>query len=183
MFGTRKLASRGILAAGLAGLAMMAAAPAASAAPAAGGPAAPGSYSTWSAARTAAGFTLYAPKYTAGLRRSHPILVTKCAAAGKARYHDVFAQWGTRTFLSLDQNNSGSACYTFAGAKSLGTYTSGSVRYKLYGFCGESGKPSCTSTSAPLALTWKAGSRYNVAYSHGVLRGTLEKFATSIRKA
>jgi hypothetical protein len=182
MFGTRKLASRGILAAGLAGLAMLAAAPAADAASAAAGPAAPSSYSTWSAAQKAAGFTLYAPKYTGGLKRTNKILVTKCEVTGKTRFHDVFAQWGGKTFLALDQNNSGSACSNFGAAKSLGTYTSGGISYKLYGFCGTTDKPSCTSTAAPLVLVWKIGSRYNVAYSHGVLRGTLEKFATSIKK-
>src|SRR5580693_473088 len=125
MFGTRKLASRGILAAGLAGLAMLAAAPAASAAPAAAGPAAPSSYSTWSAAQKAAGFALYAPKYTAGLKRTNKISVTKCEVTGKTRFRDVFAQWGGKTFLALDQNNSGGACSNFGAAKSLGTYTSG----------------------------------------------------------
>ena len=180
MFGTRKLASRGILAAGLAGLAMLAAAPAADAAPAA---AAPASYSTWSAAQKAAGFTLYAPKYTHGLSRTNKISVTKCQVTGKTRYHDVFAQWGGKTFLALDQNNSGGACSNFGAAKPLGTHTSGGVSYRLYGFCGTADKPSCRSASAPLVLVWKIGSRYYVAYSHGVFRGTLEKFAASIKKA
>jgi hypothetical protein len=196
MFSNGRLAVRSTLAAGLAGLAMLTAAPAlaatgapspastspASTAPASTAPAGTGSFKTWAGAQKAAGFTLYVPKSTAGLTRTHNILVSRCTAASKVRY-DVFAQWGTKTFLALDQNNSGAACSNFGAATFIKTYKISGVSYRLYGFCGRGRQPSCSSKAAPLVLAWKIGSRYYVAYSKGVLRGTLVTFATSIKKA
>jgi hypothetical protein len=192
MFGNGRLAVRSTLAAGLAGLAMLTAAPAlaatgAAAAPAratatAAAPAATGSFKTWAAAQKAAGFSLYAPKRTAGLKRTRNILVSKCEVTGKTSKRDVYAQWGTKTFLALDQNNSGGACSNFGAARFLASYKVAGVTYRLYGFCGGKGQPSCSAKAAPLVLTWKNGSRYYVSYSKGVLRATLLSFATSIKK-
>jgi hypothetical protein len=197
MFGTGRLAARSTLAAGLAGLAMLTAGPAlaatgtaatgTAAAPAAAAatttaPAGAGSFKTWAAARKAAGFTLYVPNKTDGLKRTHNILVTRCTTSSKVRY-DVFAQWGSKTFMALDQNNSGSACSSIGAAKFLHTYKIKGVSYKLYGFCGRSGQPSCSSKAASLVLVWKIGSRFYMGFSKGVLRGTLVTFATSIKKA
>ncbi|HMH93950.1 MAG TPA: hypothetical protein VK586_23075 [Streptosporangiaceae bacterium] len=195
MFSNGRLAVRSTLAAGLAGLAMLAAAPAlaatgTAAAPAiapatapAGSttPAGAGSFKTWAAAQKAAGFTLYVPKETDGLKRTHNILVTRCTATTKVRF-DVYAQWGTKTFMALDQNNSGAACSDFGAATFIKNYKISGVTYRLMGFCGRRGQPSCSSKAASLALTWKIGSRFNAAFSKGVLRGTLVSFATSIKK-
>jgi hypothetical protein len=189
MFTTGRLAVRSTLAAGLTGLAMLTAAPALAAtgsAPAAGpaalaGPSAAGSFSTWARAQKAAGFGLHAPKSTAGLKRTNKILVTRCTAASKVRY-DVFAQWGTKTFMALEQNNTGAPCSNFGAAKFLTSYKVSGVSYKLYGFCGRGRQPACSSKAAPLVLAWKIGTRYYVAYAKGVLRGTLKTFATSIKK-
>jgi hypothetical protein len=189
MFGNGRLAVRSTLAAGLAGLAMLTAAPALAAAgpaaparAAAAAPAATGSFKTWAAAQKAAGFSLYTPQRTAGLKRTHNILVNKCEVTGKTGKRDVYAQWGTKTYLVLDQNNSGGACSNFGAARFLATYKVSGVTYKLYGFCGSKGQPSCTAKAAPLVMTWKLGSRYYVGYAKGVLRATLLSFATSIKK-
>ena len=191
MFGTGRLAARSTLAAGLAGLAMLTAAPAfaatgPAAAPAAApmtttAPAGTGSFKTWASAQKAAGFSLYVPKKTAGLKRTHNILVNRCTTSAKVRY-DVYAQWGNKTFMALDQNNTGAACSNFGAAKFLATYKFSGVTYRLYGFCGRAHQPSCSSTAAPLALLWKIGSRFYAAYSKGVTRGTLVTFARSIKK-
>jgi hypothetical protein len=191
MFSNGRLAVRSTLAAGLAGLAMLAAAPAlAATGPAAGAAAAPagsttpagaGSFKTWAAAQKAAGFTLYVPKRTNGLKRTHNILVSRCTTTTKVRY-DVYAQWGTKTFMALDQNNSGAACSNFGAAKFIRTYKISGITYRLVGFCGRRGQPSCSSKNASLALTWKIGSRFYAAFSKGVFRATLVSFATSIKK-
>jgi hypothetical protein len=190
MFSNGRLAVRSTLAAGLAGLAMLTAAPAlaatgalspASTTPASTAPAGAGSFKAWAAAQKAAGFTLYVPKKTAGFKRTHNILVTRCTTTSKVRF-DVYAQWGTKTFMALDQNNSGAACSNFGAATFIKTYKISGVTYRLVGFCGHGRQPSCSSTAAPLALSWKIGSRYYVAFSKGVLRGTLVTFATSIKK-
>jgi hypothetical protein len=181
MFSNGRLAVRSTLAAGLAGLAMLAAAPALAAPVTTTAPAGAGSFKTWAAAQQAAGFTLYVPKRTDGLKRTHNILVTRCTATTKVRF-DVYAQWGTKTFMALDQNNSGAACSNFGAATFIKNYKISGVTYRLMGFCGRRGQPSCASKSASLALTWKAGSRFNAAFSKGVLRGTLVSFATSIKK-
>jgi hypothetical protein len=183
---------RSTLVAGLAGLAMLAATPAlaatgpattAAAAPAGNTtPAGAGSFKTWAAAQKAAGFTLYRPTRTASLKRSHGILITRCTATTKLRY-DVYAQWGTKTFMALDQNNSGAACSNFGAATFIRNYKVGGISYRLVGFCGRRGQPSCSSRNASLALSWKIGSRFYVAFSKGVLRATLVSFATSIKKA
>ena len=191
MFSNGRLAVRSTLAAGLAGMAMLAAAPALAATGTAGAPAiAPagnttpagaGSFKTWAAAQKAAGFTLFVPKKTDGLKRTHNILVTRCTATTKVRF-DVYAQWGGKTFMALDQNNSGAACSNFGAATFIKNYKISGVTYRLMGFCGRAHQPSCSSKKASLALSWKAGSHFNVAFSKGVLRGTLVSFATSIKK-
>jgi hypothetical protein len=191
MFSNGRLAVRSTLAAGLAGLAMLAAAPALAATGTAAGPATAlagrttpagaGSFKTWAAAQKAAGFTPNVPKKTAGLKRTHNILVTRCTTTTKVRF-DVYAQWGTKTFMALDQNNSGAACSNFGAAKFIKNYKISGVTYRLMGFCGRAHQPACSSKAAPLALAWKMGSRFNVAFSKGVLRGTLVSFATSIKK-
>jgi hypothetical protein len=101
MFSTGRLAARSALAAGLlAGLAMTTAAPAlaAPAAPQAPAvrmaPAQAGAFETWPAAQKAAGFGLFVPKRTAGLKRLPAIAVTRCKATAKVRL-DVTAEWGT----------------------------------------------------------------------------------------
>jgi hypothetical protein len=191
MFSNGRLAVRSTLAAGLAGLAMLAAAPAlaatgpatarATATAASAAPAGTGSFTSWAAAKKAAGFTPYVPKNTAGLKRTHKILVNRCLATMKVRY-DVYAQWGLKTFLALDQNNTGSACSNFGAATFLKTYRISGISYRLMGFCGRRGQPSCSSKAAPLVLTWKIGSHFFAGISKGVLRGTLVSFATSIKK-
>lgn len=190
MFGNGRLAARSTLAAGLAGLAMLTAAPALAATGTASmkaasvtttAPAGTGSFKTWTAAQKAAGFSLFVPKNTAGLKRTHNILVTRCTATTKVRF-DVYAQWGTKTFMALDQNNAGLACSNIGAARSLGSFKVRGVTYKLFGFCGRSFQPACTSKAAPLVMTWKIGSRFFMAFSKGVLRSTLLNFATSIKK-
>ena len=115
MFGTRKLASRGILAAGLTGLDAGRRPGGQRGTSRGGGPRPPrtrpgpprrrrpGSPST--------------PPSTPRAEATNKISVTKFEVTGKTRFHDVFAQWGGKTFLALDQNNSGGACSNFGAAK------------------------------------------------------------------
>jgi hypothetical protein len=190
MFGNGKLAARSTLAAGLAGLVMLTAAPALAAArpataagPAAGTPAATGSFKTWSRAQRAAGFRLRAPKRAYGLKRKHPILVSKCEATGKLSKRDVFAEWGAKKrSMSVDQNNSGGACSNFGAAKPLGTYRIQGHKAHMFGFCGVKGLPSCKIRNIVLVLAWKAGKDYYVTYSNNEWRSTLAGFSRSLHR-
>lgn len=185
MFGNGRLAVRSTLAAGLAALALLTAGPALAqtGTPArhAVAPAGAGSFKTWAAAQQAAGYTLYVPTRTAGLIRRNQILVTRCTASSKVRY-DVYALYGGSTYLALDQNNTGAACSNPGPARYLRTYKVKGRAYKLYGFCGSKGQPSCSSKKASLMMIWTIGTRYFAGYSSGVPRGTLLSFSTSVVK-
>jgi len=191
MFGNSRRAARGILAVSLTGLITLTATPALASvaapgrasAPAAGSATPAGSYRSWRAAQRAAGFRLKAPARTYGLTRRHAILVGKCLAAGRTSKRDVYAEWdgARRQYLTLDQNNSGSACSNFGAARFLGSYRVQGQRARLYGFCGSRGLPSCRSRSAVLVLTWRSGRRYYVAYSGHQWRATLLGFARHLR--
>jgi hypothetical protein len=193
MFSTGRLTARSALAGALlTGLAMTTAA---TAAPALAAPAAPkapavtmapaqaGAFETWPAAQKAAGFGLFVPKRTAGLKRLPAIAVSRCKATAKVRF-DVTAEWGTpKAFLLLDQNVTSLACHDKIPAlPPLATYKVAGVSYKLIGACGVAPLPSCTSKAAILIMTWKIGPRFYTAFSQGFLRGTLLNFATSIKK-
>jgi hypothetical protein len=191
MFGNSRRAARGILAASLTGLITLTAAPALASvtapgrasAPAAGSATPAGSYQSWRAAQRAAGFRLKTPARTYGLTRKHPILVSKCLAAGRTSKRDVYAEWdgARRRYLTLDQNNSGGACSNFGAARFLGTYRVQGQRARLYGFCGSRGLPSCRGRGTVLVLSWRSGQRYYVAYSGREWRATLLGFARHLR--
>jgi hypothetical protein len=190
MFSTGRLAARSALAAGL-----LIAAATLSGAPALAAPAAPaapavrtapdqaGTFETWPAAQKAAGFLLFAPHHTAGLKRNPVIGVTRCKATAKVRF-DVTSEWGApKTFLLLDQNVTSPACIaSVAGIPVLATYKVAGVTYKLSGACGIGPLPSCTSKAAELIMNWKIGPHFYTAFSIGFLRGTLLSFATSLKK-
>jgi hypothetical protein len=192
MFGNGKIVARSGLAAGLAGLAMLAGPPALASARAAAparsapsaAPAATGSFKTWSAAQRAAGFTLKKASRTYGLRRTDPIEISKCTAAGRLSKRDVFAEWrgAKRTYLAVDQNNSGGACSNFGAAKPLGTYRIQGHKARMFGFCGVSGLPSCRARNIILVLDWKAGRNYYVTYSRNEWRSTLVGFSRSLHR-
>jgi hypothetical protein len=197
MFRNGRLAVRSTVTAGLAGLAMLTAAPAlvvagAAAAPAMASvaktaptwkvPAAAGSFKRWANAQKAAGFSLYVPKKTGGLKRTNNILVSRCTSVTKIRYQ-VYASWGAKaTFLALDQTNAGQPCGDFGDATHIRNYSVSGVTYKLYGFCGRRGQPSCSSAKASLVMIWKKAGRDYQAYSHNKTAATLLTFATSIKK-
>jgi hypothetical protein len=193
MFGNGKLAVRSTLAAGLAGLVMLTAAPALAAArpavaarpgSAAEAPTGTASFTTWSAAQRAAGFRLKAAKRTYGLKRTHPILVSKCQVTGKLSKRDVYAEWdgSNRRYMSVDQNNSGGACSNFGAARPLGTYRIQGHKAHMFGFCGSTGLPSCKTRNVVLVLAWKAGKKYYVTYSSNEWRSTLAGFSRSLRR-
>jgi hypothetical protein len=190
MFGNGRLASRSTLAAGLlTALAMLTATPALAATGAATAPAArtapagTRAFETWPAAQKAAGFSLFVPKRTAGLKRVPAIGVTRCKATAKVRF-DVIAQWGTaKTHLLLDQNVTSAACQgSIPAIPPLATYKVAGVSYKLIGVCGIAPLPPCASKAALLIMTWKIGPHFFMAFSQGFLRGTLLSFATSLKK-
>lgn len=193
MFGNGRLAARSTLAASLAGLVMLTTAPALASARAAatarpgttaGAPATTGSFSRWPPAQRAAGFRLKAARRTFGLRRKHPILVSRCEVNGKLRKRDVYAEWdgSKKRSMSIDQNNSGGPCSNFGAAKPLGTYRVQRHQAHLFGFCGVKGLPSCRKRDIVLALAWKAGQDYYVTYSNNEWRRTLVGFARSLRR-
>jgi hypothetical protein len=187
MFGNGNLAVRGAVAAGLAGLAMMAAAPAlASARPtaAAKAPAATGSFKTWAGAQKAAGFRLKAAKRTYGLKRTHPILVSKCEVSGKRSKHDVYAEWDAakRRSLAVDQDNASGPCGNFGDARPLGTYRIQGHRAHMFGFCGMKGEKSCKVRDIGLVLQWRAGKNFYVTFSNNQWRSTLAGFSRSLRR-
>jgi hypothetical protein len=190
MFGNGRLAARSTLAAGLlTAVAMLTATPALAATGAATAPAArtapagTGAFETWPAAQKAAGFGLFVPKRTAGLKRVPAIGVSRCKATAKVRF-DVLAQWGTvKSSILLDQNITSAACLgSIPVIPPLATYKVAGVTYKLIGACGIAPLPSCASKAALLIMTWKIGPHYYMAMSRGFLRGTLLSFATSLKK-
>jgi hypothetical protein len=190
MFGNGRLAARTTLAVGLlAGLAMLTATPALAAPGAATAPAArtapagTGAFRTWAAAQKAAGFALYVPKRTAGLKFVPAIGVSRCKATAKVRF-DVTSEWGApKTHLLLDQNTTSAACLgSIPALPPLAIYRVAHVTYRLVGACGVAPLPSCSSKSAVLIMTWKIGPRFYTVFSQGLLRGALLPFATSIKK-
>jgi hypothetical protein len=187
MFGNGNLAVRGAVAAGLAGLAMMAAAPAlASARPAAvaKAPAATGSFKTWAGAQKAAGFRLKAARRTYGLKRTHPIIVSKCEVSGKQSKHAVYAEWdgAKRRSLAVDQDNASGPCGNIGDAKPLGTYRIQGHRAHMFGYCGMKGEKSCKVRDIGLVLQWRAGKKFYVTFSNDQWRSTLAGFSRSLRR-
>jgi hypothetical protein len=184
MFGNGRLALRTTLAAGLlAGLAVLTATPALAAPAARTAPAGTGTFGTWAGAQKAAGFSLYVPTRTAGLKFIPAVQVSRCKATAKVRF-DVASEWGTaKTFLLLEQNVTSSACMgKIPPLPPLAIWKVNHVTYRVIGICGHAPLPSCSSKAADLIMTWQIGARHYTVFSQGVARGALLPFATSIRK-
>ena len=184
MFGNGRLAVRSALAAGLlAGLAVLTATPALAAPAARTAPAGTGAFGTWAGAQKAAGFSLYVPKRTAGLKLIPAISVSRCKATAKVRFN-VTSEWGTpKTYLLLQQNVTSTACGgAIPALPPLAIWRVNHVTYRVVGACGVAPLPACSSKSALLIMTWRIGPRFYTVFSQGVPRGALLPFATSIKK-
>jgi hypothetical protein len=146
-------------------------------------PAANGTFKTWAKAQKAAGFKLLQPATTYGLRSAGPISVGTCETSPRKRI--VIAYYGSllKTSLGLEQNNAGKSCSfgSFAGRK-LGTYRFHGRTATLYGYCGYTGTPPCSSIKIELSLVWKSGGNYYVATSYNQTRTRLVHFASTLKK-
>ncbi len=147
-------------------------------------PAGTGSFYSWRAAQRAAGFGLYAPSRTYGLRRNGLISVDRCAVTGKLSKRDVFASYGSflARELSIAQMNSGGPCGNFGEARRLGTVRVMGRRATLYGVCGRHLGPPCSSRKITLYLTWTKHGNYYEASSHNERTATIVGFARSLRR-
>lgn len=145
-------------------------------------PAGTGSFLSWRAAQRAAGFGLYRPGNTHGLRRSGVISVDRCQASGRQSKRDVFASYGSflARWLSIQQNNSGGACGNFGAARRLGSYRVMGTRATLWGVCGAHLGPPCSSRKITMFLIWKKNGNYYVAGSHNERRRVIISFARSL---
>lgn len=146
-------------------------------------PAGIGSFHSWRAAQRAAGFGLYAPVRTYGLRRNGLIIVDRCQVTGKLSRRNVFAGYGSflGRELSIAQNNSGGPCGNFGAARRLGTVRVMGQRATLYGVCGRHLGPPCSSRKITLYLTWAKHGKYYEASAHNERPASLVGFARSLR--
>jgi len=180
MFRTRAVVSCAALALSL-GTTTAALAPAALASPAAA-PAGNGSFTSWTAAQKAAGFSLKKPTVLHGLARTGKILVTTCEVTGELTKRDVGANYGKLStgLLTIDQNNSGHPCGDIGDARLLATPKVDGVKAQLFGACGMTGEPACSSKRTFLFLIWKKGKISFVAQSHQETRAAIISFARSL---
>jgi hypothetical protein len=180
MFRTRAAVSCAALALSL-GATTATLAPAALAS-AAAAPAGNGSFTSWAKAQTAAGFSLKKPTVLHGLSRTGKILVTTCAVTGELTKRDVGANYGKLStgLLTLDQNNSGHPCGDVGDAKLLATPKIDGVKAQLFGACGMSGEPPCSSKRTFLFLIWKKGKISFVAQSHQETQAAIISFGRSL---
>lgn len=145
-------------------------------------PAGTGRFTTWTAARTAAGYTLLKPGDTYGLRRSARILVQRCDGYPHAR--DVGAAYShRRASIFWDQINYRYRCGDVGEATFLARYRVNGVWARMMGYCGGPGEPRCTSrTLYGLALLW---AKHGVSYlelSTDLPRSTVIGFARHLRR-
>lgn len=182
MFRTRAAASCAALALGAFALTIAPAAQASAGHPHAV-PAGNGKFTTWAAAQTAAGFKLKRPTKVHGLARTGKIHVVTCEVTGSTTKHDVGAQYGKLAtgILTLDQNNSGHPCGDVGDAKLLATPKIDGVKAQLFGACGMSGEPSCSSKKTFLFLIWTKGKIAFVAQSHQETRSAIISFGRSLK--
>jgi hypothetical protein len=147
--------------------------------------AATGTYKTWPAAQRAAGFGLYRPTATYGLRDAGHIIVSVCEGTGKTSRHVVSASYGTfnTKTLGLSQNNSGGACGNANEGSYITAYRIHGVKAQLYGYCNLTGAPSCSTTKVELWLVWKHDGVYYVASSFDMARTRLVHFAAMLKPA
>jgi hypothetical protein len=146
-------------------------------------PAGNGKFTTWAKAQTAAGFNLKRPTKLHGLTRTGKIQVATCEVTGSTTKHDVGATYGkvSTGLLTLDQNNSGHSCGDIGDARLLGTPTIDGVKAHLFGACGMSGEPPCSSKRTFLFLIWKKGKISFVSQSHQETRAAIISFSRSLK--
>ena len=144
-----------------------------------------GAYKTWAEAQRAAGFQLYKPTVSYGLRNVGHVIVTICENPGKTSKHVVTASYGNFNShsLALSENNSGGACGTGNQGNYLGSYRIHGIKAQLWGFCGFPGAPSCSSTKIEIWLTWADKGIYYVASSYNESRTRLLHFASTLKAA
>jgi hypothetical protein len=184
MFRTRAVITGAILAVSLgATTATLAPAALASAGHQQAAPAGNGKFTTWAAAQTAAGFHLKRPTNVHGLTRTGKLQVTTCEVTGSTTKHDVGATYGKLStgLLTLDQNNSGHPCGDVGDARLLATPKVDGVKAHLFGACGMSGEPSCSSKRTFLFLIWAKGKIAFVAQSHQETRAAIISFGRSLK--
>lgn len=160
---------------------------AAAAAPAIATPAAPagtGTFTSWPSAQAAAGFVLYRPTVTYGLRNVGHIIISACEVAGGANKRIVSVGYGsfdTRS-LTLTQDDANGPCGNGYTGTDLGSYRIHGIKAELWGYCGFDDLPACTSTKIELWLTWQRQADYYVASSYNEARSRLLHFASTLRK-
>jgi len=161
------------------------AAVAAPATAAAGAALSSGTFTTWQKAQAAAGFVLYRPTSTYGLRNVGHIIVSACEVAGGANKRIVSIGYGTfnTKSLALTQDDANGPCGNGYAGTSLGTYRIHGIKAQLWGYCGFDNLPSCSSTKIELWLMWQHKADYYTASSYNEARSRLLHFASTLRQA
>ena len=105
-------------------------------------------------------------------------------ASGKLSKRSVSASYGSflARWLSIQQKNTRSACGNFAEARVLGHYVVQGRRATMWGVCGDSLGPPCSSSKITLYLTWAKHGIYYVAGSHKEPRAALVSFARGLHR-
>jgi hypothetical protein len=144
-----------------------------------------GTYKTWPQAQAAAGFGLYRPTATYGLKDAGHIIVSVCEGTKKTSRHVVSASYGSfkSKSLGLSQNNSGAACGNADQGTYITSYRIHGIKAMMYGYCGLTGAPACSTTKIELWLTWKHAGVYYVASSFNMARTRLVHFAAMLKPA
>ena len=143
-----------------------------------------GTFTTWQKAEAEAGFVLYRPTATYGLRNAGHIIISACEVAGGADKRIVSVGYGTfaTKSLTLTQDDASGPCGTGYPATSLGSYRIHGIKAQLWGYCGFNDLPSCTSTKIELWLSWQHKADYYVASSYNEARSRLLHFASTLKK-
>jgi hypothetical protein len=152
---------------------------------AAGTPSGVGAYKTWAEAQHAAGFQLYKPTTSYGLRNVGHVIVSVCETSGETSKHVVTVSYGNFNSHSLEltQNNSGRACGDANEGTYLGSYRIHGIPAKAYGYCGMLGTPSCSSSKIEVWISWQHKGVYYTAYSFNESRTRLLHFASTLKAA
>jgi hypothetical protein len=144
-----------------------------------------GTYKTWAEAQRAAGFKLYKPTTSYGLRNVGHVIVSVCEVVGATNKRVVTVSYGNFNTHSLEltQNNRGKPCGDGNQGTYLGSYRIHGVPAKAYGFCNMLGAPSCSSAKIEVWLIWAHKGVYYMAASFNEPRKDLVHFASTLKAA
>ncbi|HET7012422.1 MAG TPA: hypothetical protein VFI65_00825 [Streptosporangiaceae bacterium] len=173
---------RNVITASAAIAALCAAAAPASAVAADRAPAATHSYKTWPAAQHAAGFSLFRPSDTEGLKISGKIEVSSCPKLHSTWVLAQYAKAHAKTRLGIMQVRHDDGCAgNLPPSIKLGTYHVNGAKATLFGVCRLFNNPPCNHLAIERFLVWKKGQISYVVSSFDERPATMVAFAKKLK--